>query len=241
MSLLPVVPLPCKWEAGERTFPVRGPCLQGMDLSLSPRARGRCAGMTLLELVIAVAVFSLVAAAAYGALSQGLLAQDRLQRQQRFWQRFEAVFNLVHTDLEQAVELAPRTPGSKAFAGHGHGASAAYGNMLEFTRGVNTSYQGGAASPFRRVAYHLDDGKLYRRMRARLDQPYGLEAPEELLLEDVEDIRLRYLAGADTWLRRWPQPLQAEELPGLPRAVEMSVELEGRGAFRWLFHVGPAR
>ena len=204
-------------------------------------APSRYKGMTLLELVIAVAVFSLVAAAAYGALSQGLLAQDRLQQQQHFWQRFETVFNLIHTDLEQAVELTPRTPGSKAFDGHGYGASSAYGNMLVFTRGVTTSYQGGAASPFQRVAYHLDEGKLYRRVQARLDQPYGAEAQAELLLGGVKDIRLRYLAGADRWTTRWPQPLPAEPASGLPRAVEMNLELEQKGVFRWLFHVGPAR
>lgn len=197
--------------------------------------------MTLLELVVAVAIFSLVAAAAYAALSQGLIVQDRLQEQRRFWQRFETVFNLLHTDFEQAVELAPRNPVSNAFDGQGYGAASAYGHMLEFTRGANTSYQRGAASPFQRVAYHLDNGRLYRRVHARLDQPYGVEGMESLLLEDVKAIRLRYLGSADAWFMRWPQPLPAEELPGLPRAVEMSMELEGRGAFRWLFHVGPTR
>ena len=201
----------------------------------------RHSGMTLLELVVAVAIFSLVAAAAYAALSQGLVVQDSLQKQRRFWQRFETVFSLIHTDFEQAVELAPRNPVSNAFDGQGYGAASAYGHMLEFTRGVNTSYQRGAASPFRRVAYYLENSRLYRRVQARLDQPHGVEGMESLLIEDVKAIHLRYLGSADTWFRRWPQPLQPEELPGLPRAVEMTMELEGRGVFRWLFHVGPTR
>ena len=79
--------------------------------------------MTLLELIIAIAIFSLVAAAAYAALSQGLVIQDRLQEQRHFWQRFEAVFNLVHTDLEQAVNLTPRIPGNNAFTGYEQGDS----------------------------------------------------------------------------------------------------------------------
>jgi len=197
--------------------------------------------MTLLELVVAVAIFSLVAAAAYAALSQGLIVQDRLQEQRRFWQRFETVFNLVHTDLDQAVDLAPRGAGRNRFDGYAYGNSAAYGHMLEFTRSVNADFHAGPASPFLRVGYRLDSGRLYRRVQARLDQPYGVEGIENLLLEDVKAIRMRYLGSADTWVMRWPQPLQAEELPGLPRAVEMTMELEGRGAFRWLFHVGPTR
>lgn len=241
MPLLSVVPRPRKWKSSERTFPVRGPCLQGMDLSLSPRSRGRYAGMTLLELVIAIAVFSLVAAAAYGALSQGLIVQERLQEQRRFWQRVETVFNLVHTDFEQAVELGPRGAGSNEFDGYAYGNSAAYPYMLEFTRRVNTDFHAGPASPFARVGYRLDDGGLYRRTWTWLDQSSALDAADSLLLEGISDIRLRYLAGAEVWLTRWPQPLNIEEPPGLPRVVEMSVELEDGSAFRWLFHVGPPR
>ena len=220
---------------------LKGYCLRGTDLNPSPRTTGPCAGMTLLELVIAIAIFSLVAAAAYGALSQGLIVQDRLQEQRRFWQRLEMVFNLVHTDLEQAVELAPRGGVGNEFDGYGYGNSAVYENMLEFTRSVNTDFHAGPASPYQRVAYRLDNGGLYRRTWARLDQPHGIASLDDLFLEGIGDIRLRYLAHADLWLTRWPQPLDIEEPPGLPRAVEMSIELEDGGAYRWLFHVGPSR
>ena len=195
----------------------------------------------MLELITAIAIFSLVAAAAYAALSQGLLVQDRLQEQRRFWQRLETVFNLVHTDFEQAVDLAPRGAGHNAFNGHGRANSAAYENMLEFTRSVNTDFHAGTASPFLRVGYRLDNGGFYRRTWARLDRPYGTPALDNLLLEGIRDIRLRYLAHADTWLTRWPRPMDIEEQPGLPRALEMTVELEDGGAYRWLFHVGPPR
>lgn len=268
MFPLPVAPLPRKRESGERTFLARGPGLQetaprlqhaGACLSLSPRATGRCAGMTLLELVIAIAIFSLVAAAAYAALSQGLVVQDRLQEQRRFWQRFETVFNLVHTDLDQAVGPAPSDPGQAVgpapsgvgrdrFEGYAHGNSAAYAHILEFTRRVNTDFHAGPASPFLRVGYRLDDGGLYRRTWAPLDQPYASEAAESLLLEGISDIRLRYYLADTVWLTRWPQlPLAGNDpipLTGndqLPRALEMTIELEDGSDYRWLFHVGPPR
>ena len=211
------------------------------DGPVSGLPAARCSGMTLLELLIAIAIFSLVAAAAYAALSQGLIVQDRLQEQRRFWQRLETVFNLVHADFEQAVDLAPRGAGRNEFDGYAYGNSAAYENMLEFTRSVNTDTYTGPASPFQRVAYRLDDGGFYRRTWARLDQPYQIASLDNLLLEGVSDIRLRYLAYPDLWLTRWPQPLDIEEPPTLLRAVEMTVELEDRGAYRWLFHVGPQR
>ena len=206
-----------------------------------PAISARCQGMTLLELVTAIAIFSLVAAAAYAALSQGLVVQDRLQEQRRFWQRLETVFNLIHTDFGQIVDLAPRGASRNVFNGHEYGHSAVYENMLEFTRSVNTDFHAGPASPFLRVGYRLDNGGLYRRTWARLDRPDGIPALDNLLLEGIRDIRLRYLAQADMWLPRWPQPINIENPPSLPRAVEMTVELEDGGACRWLFHVGPSR
>ena len=200
-----------------------------------------CAGMALLELLIAIAIFSLVAATAYAALSQGLLIQDRLQEQRRFWQRFESVFNLVHADLEQAVDLAPRATGSNIFTGYQQGDSAEYAQMVEFTRRASTAFHTGPASPFLRVAYSLRDGDLYRRTWPGVARPYGIEAAENLLLEDVRNIRLRYLVDADRWVNRWPQALVIEASPGLPRAVEMVVELEDKDVYKWLFHVGPPR
>lgn len=210
-------------------------------LDAGPAPAERCAGMTLLELLIAIAIFSLVAATAYAALSQGLLIQDRLQEQRRFWQRFEAVFNMVHTDLEQAVDLAPRAAGSSIFTGYEQGNSAEYAQMVEFTRNVDTAFHTGPASPFLRVAYSLRDGGLYRRTWPGVSRPYGIAAAENLILEDVGNIRLRYLVDAGRWLKRWPQQLDNEDSPGLPRAIEMVVELQEKGAYRWLFHVGPPR
>ena len=101
--------------------------------------------MALLELLIAIAIFSLVAATAYAALSQGLLVQDRLQEQRRFWQRFEAVFNLVHADLEQAVDLAPGATGSHIFTGYEQGDSAEYAQMVEFNQACQYCVSHGAS------------------------------------------------------------------------------------------------
>ena len=211
------------------------------DGPVSGLPAARCSGMTLLELLIATAIFSLVATAAYAALSQGLFIQDRLQEQRRFWQHFETVFNLMHNDLDQALDLTPRVAGRNGFDGYAYGNSVVYENMLEFTRSVNTDFHAGPASPFLRVGYRLDNGALYRRTWARLDQPYETGAADNLLLEGVSDVRLRYLASADLWLTRWPPPLGMEAPSSLPSAVEMTVELEDGGIYRWLFHVGPSR
>ena len=213
--------------------------------SNNPGARGHawrattCAGMTLLELVAATAIFSLVAGAGYGALSQGLMIQDRLQAQGRFWQRLEAVFNLVHSDFEQVIDRASRGS-SNPFIGHEQGSRTRYGYLLEFIRGGQTAFREGPVSPFLRVAYRLEDGNLYRRTWWHSDLPYGTQADETLLIDDIEAIGFRYLDYPGGWVRRWPRSYAGDSSP-LPGAVEVTMTLHGHGPFTWLFHVGPPR
>ena len=207
------------------------------------RRTRECSGMTLLELVVAIAIFSLVAAAAYAALTQGLVVFDRVQDERRFWQRFESVFNLVRTDLLQVVDRAPRitTSAGRAFTGYEHAGMGEYGQLLEFTRRAHTAYHEGPASPYQRVVYRIDQGGLYRMSWPYLDRPYGTEPVETLLMDRVEDIELRYLTTAEGWSTRWPRTVipGPEYLPDLPGAVELTVNLIDRGPYRWLFHVGP--
>ena len=202
-----------------------------------------CSGMTLLELVVAIAISSLVAAAAYAALTQGLVIYDRLQAERRFWQRFESVFNLVRSDLLQAVERAPRstTSAKRAFSGNEHAGAGEYGQLLEFTRRAHTAYHEGQASPYQRVAYRIYQGGLYRMSWPHLDSPYGTDPVETLLLDSIGDIHLRYLTATDGWSTRWPRTVIPGPgyLPDLPGAVELTVNLIDRGPYRWLFHVGP--
>ena len=192
--------------------------------------------MTLLELVVAIAVFSLVAAASYAGLNQGLIIQDKLREQRRFWQHFETVFNLAHSDFEQVVDLAPGNGIQKGLAFTGQDGATGDGHLIEFTRSVHTTFREGPASPFQRVAYSLSDGGLYRKTWSRLDLPYGTEAAEALLLDGIEDIRFRYLASTNKWTTRWPPPLNPENPAALPKVVEITVELDVHGSFRWLFH-----
>lgn len=201
-------------------------------------------GMTLLELVVAIAIFSVVAAAGYGALAQGLAVQDQLREQRSFWQNLETAFNLIASDLEQALDRPSRDGLQQglAFSAPGAGGQAEPGRLLAFTRRVPAaSFRDGAASPFLRVAYSLQDGGLYRETWPHPDQPYGTEADGALLLSGVKAVQCRFLDPAARWTAQWPQafsPAPAQRVRP-PKVVELTVTLQERGVFRWLFHVGP--
>ena len=201
-------------------------------------------GMTLLELVVAIAIFSVVATAGYGALAQGLAVQDKLREQRSFWQNLETAFNLIASDLEHALDRPSRNGLQQglAFSAPGAGRQPEPGCLLAFTRRVPAaSFRAGAASPFLRVAYSLQHGGLYRETWPHPDQPYGIDADGALLLSGVKAVRCRFLDPDARWTAQWPQafsPAPAQRV-GPPKVVELTVALQDHGVFRWLFHVGP--
>jgi general secretion pathway protein J len=88
---------------------------------LPDRAYGRkLSGMTLLEVMIALVIFTIVAAAGYSGLHQGVAVQQQLQAQQEYWSRLDAVMVMIEQDLSQARKLAPRVPlwDTMAFRGY---------------------------------------------------------------------------------------------------------------------------
>lgn len=198
-------------------------------------------GMTLLEVLVAMAIFSIIAAAGYSTLAQWVKVQARLQEQADFWRRLELVFSLIETDLAQATDRAPRIPGlirSLSFEGSANGRTSAGGDLFQFTSGANASFRDTAASPYLRIAYRIQDEALYRVIWPRVDRPYGQQGLASKTLDGVDGIRLRYLVARGKWVDSWNVEIVDDNNATLPRAVEMTLTLKDRGSFQRIFHVG---
>ncbi len=208
--------------------------------------RGR-AGFTLLELVVALAVFAVLATLAYGGLRQVLQARERLEAVDRELAAVQLAFAALERDLLQAVArpvrdgLGDELP---AFVGRG---DAGEGPVLELTRAGRPNPLGLRRSHLERVAYALQGERLERWSWEALDRPPGALPYREVLLEGVRSLRLRFLGppgsgpAGDGWQPDWPPASLAAggqgESPSLPRAVELELELEGWGALRRLLAV----
>ncbi|MFB6259459.1 MAG: type II secretion system minor pseudopilin GspJ [Thiohalorhabdaceae bacterium] len=201
-------------------------------------------GMTLLELLVAMALFALLATASYTALQQGITTQDRLQETRVFWRRLESVFSLIERDLIQARNRAPRKPGrreARAFQAGVAGSGGAGEELFRFTRGGHTSFREGPVSPYLRIAYRFREGKLQRVTWPRLDAPAGAQPREATLLSDLSETEVRFFHPEENrWVERWP-PLATEQAAPLPVAVELTLEFEDHGRYKRLFHVGAPR
>ncbi|MCB1746759.1 MAG: type II secretion system minor pseudopilin GspJ [Gammaproteobacteria bacterium] len=204
----------------------------------------RQAGLTLLEILVATALFSIVAGAGYSALDQGLRVRARLDAERSRWQALDGLMNLLERDLSAVVAVARRdaqSGGEPLFRGDPGGEGARRTEFLRFTRRVHPGLrQEAPASPLQRVAWRWDDGVLERASWPRLDQPRGAAADAWPLLQGVDEVRLRFLAADGNWSRRWGEP-GSVSVQALPRAVEFSLWFDGRGPYKRVFLVGAPR
>lgn len=190
----------------------------------------RAAGFTLLELLVAIGIFALTSAIAYGSLIRLMHDRERLESEHQFWRALSIVFARLEEDLSQARERQVRDligfP-QPAFQGQPTDARALSAPALEFTRGGVLAL-GGGRSDLQRVAYRLDDGALKRLTWPVLDRGPQTAPVETVLLTQVQEFRVRFYSPTGAWLDLWPD---ANNNVVLPRGVEIKLTLTGRGEY----------
>ena len=194
-------------------------------------------GFTLLELLVALGIFALISAIAYGSLTRLMADRQRLEIEHHFWRGLALAFTRFEEDFSQTRERSVRDIigfTQPAFQGQPTDTRATALPSVEFTRGGVLVFSDGARSDLQRVAYRLVDGTLKRLTWPVLDrgpQTIPLETP---LLNNVEEFHVRFYAPAGAWLDLWPSGGITDPLP---RGVEVKITLKGRGEFTRLFLV----
>lgn len=195
-------------------------------------------GFTLLELLIAVSLFALLGAMAYGGLNSVVRTQQALQQEGAELARWQFGFGLLQQDLLQAVARDIRDEQGDSRP------SFLLGNdgllLMAFTRaGQRDPLQRGRGS-LQRVAYLLEEGRLYRQSWGHPDRARAEPDFRQQLLDDLEAVRLRLRDQEGKWHENWP-PANQPQAAGLPTAVEMRFEREDQPPLQRLFRVGGDR
>lgn len=187
--------------------------------------RGRRRGFTLIEILVALVVFAAMAAITWGALGQIARTRSALALEQdRFGATVRSIGDLER-DLRQAIARPLR-------GNYGEQVPALFGTSdhIELSRLGFANPRAEARSNIERVLYDLDNKKLRRGRYAVLDRAAGSVAEWRDLLDQVAELRLRYLAADGSWRDQWPpRDAQPEELP---RAIELRMRLEDLGELR---------
>lgn len=182
-------------------------------------------GFTLLEVLIAIAIFALLGLGSYRMLHSVLNTDEATRRHELQLREVVRAFAVLEQDLAQAgarpvrdgyADLRPALLGEAEPA------------TLEFTRLGWRNPLGSPRSAWQRVRWQLTGSTLERQYWTVLDQAVDSAPRPQQVLTEVRNLQLRYLDDDGTWLSDWP-PSEAgsdpqQRLQQLPRAVEVSLE-----------------
>ena len=181
--------------------------------------RFRVSGFTLMEVIVSVAIFAIIAAITFPALIQFLDIRERLNLKNDSLSDMQRVFLFFNRDVTYAVNrLGKNEFGETVDAPLIVGDDA----LLELT----TSYQDyeleGAAIP-RKVKWVYENEELIRIQYPVLDPDGDTRVYRQRLLENVDDVQVVVYSideGSENEDRRW------DEEARLPNMLKLVIELK---------------
>ncbi|MEJ2622368.1 MAG: type II secretion system minor pseudopilin GspJ [Candidatus Thiodiazotropha sp.] len=200
------------------------------------RCHHSSAGFTLLELLIAISVFAIMASFAYSGLKIVLDSEHQTSQYSERMSQLQLAMNLMQRDLQQAIDRPIRDQQGDEVAAFISGGFA--GTLLELTRAGYLNPMKLPRSNLQRVGYQLEEETLYRLTWQILDRAQDSEPHRYKLIENIESLELVYYDNELEKQSQWPPEkfdFDSGKKPGLPVAVEVKMELKDWGNIRRMF------
>ena len=180
----------------------------------APRAAAR--GFTLIEVLTALLVLSLLALMSYRGLSAVLDAREHVKQETDKWRHVAAFLARFERDVKLAAPRPVRMAGGTAPPWRGAAGATA---QLEFSRFASTE----GVDTARRVGYRLNDkAEIELWLWPGLDVAPDTEPARYPVLSGVKTFELQYLNPDLAWVDAWPlAPIDLS----LPRAVRVRIVL----------------
>lgn len=198
----------------------------------------RSRGFTLFELLVAIAIFAIVAVMAYRGYTEAATLAERARLQTR---RLAAVQHAVRALVVDFASLAPRPVREPVGDGYRPALErdANTGELAELSRSGWANTVGSPRGTVQRVRYRLDGTQLLREYWVVTDPTLSTEPVTQKLLDGVSGVELRYMNSSREWQTDWP-PRDASGTVGFrarPIAVEIVLLLQDYGRLRRLVEV----
>jgi general secretion pathway protein J len=185
---------------------------------MKPAPGAATRGFTLIELMAALLVLSLLALMSYRGLSAVLDAREHVRMETDKWRRVAAFFARFERDVQLAAPRPVRSDSGLAPAWLGQTATGPAPRLtfsrFAATEGVDTA---------RRIAYQLNEKQeIELWLWPGLDVAPGTLPLRYPVLAGVKAFDLQYLNPALAWVDAWPT---APGDPPIPQAVRLRVVL----------------
>ena len=210
---------------------------------------GQC-GFTLIEVLIAITVTSILGVGVALTLTSGIKTKDTVEKRAEILQALQKSQRVIENDISQIVSRPVRGEyGDRLYACTNLNAL----TLLEFSRtgwrdpltllaSFNPEVAVKPRSHLQRVVYELEDETLYRSYWQVMDRAHESEPRRQRLLANIKRIELRFLDENSTWRDRWPPDSlindgKVDAFRVLPKAIEFTLEHEKFGEMRRLIQV----
>ncbi len=194
-------------------------------------------GFTLLELLIASIIFAIMAIMAYGGLSNVMDNSKSSERALKRLQQVQQSVSVLNRDFSQILPRAIRDEYGNVQPALSAGNN--IDNLVEFTRGGRVNPANLLRSTLLRVAYRFDDEKLVRLQWPQLDNAPGVEAKQTILIDNIENVTIRFLDQNAEWQEQWPPLNSGGAVNGGNTtelaAIEIVIQLNDWGDIRRLY------
>jgi general secretion pathway protein J len=191
-------------------------------------------GFTLLEILIALFIFTIVSMIMVTVLHTLLSSQQETEKKSLRLRELETAFILISNDLEQTLNrpITNNLGAVESFVGTSR--------SVTFTHGGLVNPMGDLLrSSLQRTTYHLDDhGHFTRITWPVLDQTQKTQADQRILLNNIDDVHFEYLDQQGRFHSDWS--VKENDSAPLPKAVRLTLTLSGWGSMTQLYLIpGP--
>jgi general secretion pathway protein J len=175
-------------------------------------------GLTLIELMVAVALLALLTVMAYRGLDSMTRANERTLAESERWRGATLFLERFAADVSQPARRPVRGPAGAPLA-------AWWGRTMSEPAGADAQFEFSRKSPpgqdETRLGYRLRGGIIELLVWRVLDRA-PVSSPEVYpLLENVSALRFRHLDARGVWQEQWP----VSDAEPLPRAVSIEFTL----------------
>ena len=185
-------------------------------------------GFTLIELVVASAVFAVLAVISYSGISAVLDNRQAIDEKRQQVIALQRVYALLKNDLRYATARPVRDE-------LGDFESAMIidqnGELLRIT----TQYPTIGANKLKRVSWELKDNALWRNHFDVLDRVEGSEKYQRKLLDNLSQVNV-YIHSLNEQDRVTRSAIW-EEQTFLPLALEIEIEMQNQHTYKWIFEL----
>ena len=205
---------------------------------MAPTSRARAPGFTLVELLVALAIFAVIAAFAYRSLNVMLDSRAALERESRKWRDVALFVGRIERDLGAVLPRKAAAASGIALDPVSSHIESAHGRAgLAVTRAGSALQENALAAP-QRIAYRLRDGRVERLAWAGTEASPRDEPRAVPILGSVAALGFRFLDARGEWRATWGLPGANEPAP---TAIEVAVTLaSGERIVRLVDLVRPA-